>query len=1051
MVVESNKVNEIIHTLVNNYIEKEENPLTPKTEFKFKEVVDQLKDLVESSQNYEDIQDIQDILVLLEKEVVDPDLKVQIKSVADIAARNVTSIAQASPKKVKSIKDTLKTLTFSERVDPNFDFLGQGNLKGLVLKNCIGLTAEQFNSIPNKASIETLDLSGVYIEDFDFSGFTSLKVALFGGSKLTPEQFNSIPNKASIETLDLEAVNIEGFDLSGLASLKVAIVGGNKLTPEQFNAIPNKASIESLKLKRANCKDFDFSGFTNLKTLKFINCSESSLSATQFGAIPNKASIKNLVMSSLWLTDFDFSEFAGLEELSLKKCYGLTETQLNSILTESKSSIKKLNLESFDLKDFDFSGFTSLESLNLERTKNLTSELFNSIPEKAKASIKRLNLNRAGSVSGFDFSGFTALQHLDVYSSDLTAKQLSEFSSEAKASIETINLGEMSVEGFDFSGFTNLKEFVDGEDVYDLTPEVFNSISPQTKASIEVLNLCNTDVKGFDFSGFTSLKTLDLEGAKGLIAEQFNAIPNKDSIRTLNLNGVDITGFDFSGFTNLKSLNLNESAGLTAEQFNSIPNKGSIETLNLMHVNVTGFDFSACKSLKNLKFRTLSNLTENEFNTFSLEGETSVEILDLKFMDVTDFNFSGFKSLKTLELNEVQNLTADQFNAISSEAKASIKVLKLRGVDVTGFDFSGFTGLKTLDLKNAQGSISLPENIGEFISLRSLSLNRCRELTSLPTSITNLSNDCTIDISGSGLSETVRERLQETANTEGYQGPRFIFSMEHLNPQNNDIRTVKDLLTNVYSLASMEQPSLENLPKDEESLKNWLSRLSYMADYNVGGERQEKLAKSVVNYLEKANDDSDFKNTFLAVINDAAETCGDRMALSVINLSIAHQIQTNDLSDMKSLAHLLSRGVWAMGTLENIAREKVKSLPFVDEVEVYLGYPTMLKETLELPINIGEMLYFACSGITGRDLDMAEELVKDQLNNGESLNEFLLGHDKWIEALNKNNPEEMKSLERTKEQAKEAYSDDQLDEAGYLEAEKSYKQGIADLTTKVLA
>ena len=105
-----------------------------------------------------------------------------------------------------------------------------------------------------------------------------------------------------------------------------------------------------------------------------------------------------------------------------------------------------------------------------------------------------------------------------------------------------------------------------------------------------------------------------------------------------------------------------------------------------------------------------------------------------------------------------------------------------------------------------------------------------------------------------------------------------------------------------------------------------------MADYNVGGERQKNLAKSVVGYLEKANEDPDFRSTFLAVINDAAETCGDRMALSVINLSIAHQIQTNDLSDMKSLAHLLTRGVWTMKTLENIAREKVKSLPFVDEI-----------------------------------------------------------------------------------------------------------------------
>jgi hypothetical protein len=52
--------------------------------------------------------------------------------------------------------------------------------------------------------------------------------------------------------------------------------------------------------------------------------------------------------------------------------------------------------------------------------------------------------------------------------------------------------------------------------------------------------------------------------------------------------------------------------------------------------------------------------------------------------------------------------------------------------------------------------------------------------------------------------------------------------------------------------------------------------------------------------------------------------------------------------------------------------------------------------------------------------------------------------------INKNNPEEMKVLEDAKEQARDVYLEGELDESEYLVAERSYKQGLVDLTTKVL-
>jgi hypothetical protein len=534
------------------------------------------------------------------------------------------------------------------------------------------------------------------------------------------------------------------------------------------------------------------------------------------------------------------------------------------------------------------------------------------------------------------------------------------------------------------------------EGVEDLTAEQFNSISPESKASIEGLNLNDVDVTGLDFSEFTGLKDLNLNSSEEFTAAHFESISerSKASIELLDLSFLNVKDFNLSEFTGLKNLGLCGVRDLTATQFNAISSeaKASIESLDLSALDITDFDLSGFTNLKTLIILESEGVTAGQLNAISPEAKTSIKELCLgkSEIDVDGLDFSDFIRLEVLDLNNIEGLTATQFNAIPSEAKGSMKSLELINVNVTGFDFSEFTNLKTLSLRDAEGLTSLPENIGDFTFLRFLSLSDNRDLTSLPTSITNLSSFCGVEIEGCGISETVRERLQETANAEGYQGPRFHFSMAHLNPQESDTRTIEELLTNLYTLAKQEQPSLENLPKEEKNLKIWLSRLSYMADYNIGGERQESLAKSVVGYLEQANEDSDFRGTFLSVISGAADTCGDRMALSVVDLSIAHQIQTNDLSNMKSLAHLLSRGVWAMKTLEGIAREKVISLPFVDEVEVYLGYPTMLKDRLELPINIGEMLYFHCSGITQNDLNIAEEIVKDQLSADEEKISILL-------------------------------------------------------------
>lgn len=61
--------------------------------------------------------------------------------------------------------------------------------------------------------------------------------------------------------------------------------------------------------------------------------------------------------------------------------------------------------------------------------------------------------------------------------------------------------------------------------------------------------------------------------------------------------------------------------------------------------------------------------------------------------------------------------------------------------------------------------------------------------------------------------------------------------------------------------------------------------------------------------------------------------------------------------------------------LETIARNKIPTLSFFDELKVYLGYPIKLKQQLDIPIDAQGMLYFSCSVLKPKDLQEAKDFV----------------------------------------------------------------------------
>jgi hypothetical protein len=200
----------------------------------------------------------------------------------------------------------------------------------------------------------------------------------------------------------------------------------------------------------------------------------------------------------------------------------------------------------------------------------------------------------------------------------------------------------------------------------------------------------------------------------------------------------------------------------------------------------------------------------------------------------------------------------------------------------------------------------------------------------------------------------------------------------------------KILKTFVRFNDNQQQPLDTKNIKNTTNLRLWLNRISYIKEFK-SPTTNTTLTSRVLKYVEMANSNPEFREMFELVISDAAETCGDRMALSVVKLDVLYQLA--DTKEEAKREKILINGVWTLSILEDVARQKVEQLRvsrcMVDEIEVYLAYPIRLKERLGIPIVLSDMLYYGMSHVTESDLEFAEEMVRSTVTNEELRKEFL--------------------------------------------------------------
>ncbi|WP_375155427.1 T3SS effector E3 ubiquitin-protein ligase IpaHd [Shigella flexneri] len=257
------------------------------------------------------------------------------------------------------------------------------------------------------------------------------------------------------------------------------------------------------------------------------------------------------------------------------------------------------------------------------------------------------------------------------------------------------------------------------------------------------------------------------------------------------------------------------------------------------------------------------------------------------------------------------------------------------------------------------------------------------QISHIPESILNLRNECSIDISDNPLSSHALQSLQRLTSSPDYHGPQIYFSMSD-GQQNTLHRPLADAVTAWFPENKQSDVSqIWHAFEHEEHANTFSAFLDRLSD-TVSARNTSGFREQVAAWLEKLSASAELRQQSFAVAADATESCEDRVALTWNNLRktlLVHQASEGLFDNDTGALLSLGREMFRLEILEDIARDKVRTLHFVDEIEVYLAFQTMLAEKLQLSTAVKEMRFYGVSGVTANDLRTAEAMVRSREEN----------------------------------------------------------------------
>ncbi|ELV2895236.1 SPI-2 type III secretion system effector E3 ubiquitin transferase SspH2 [Salmonella enterica] len=263
--------------------------------------------------------------------------------------------------------------------------------------------------------------------------------------------------------------------------------------------------------------------------------------------------------------------------------------------------------------------------------------------------------------------------------------------------------------------------------------------------------------------------------------------------------------------------------------------------------------------------------------------------------------------------------------------------------------------------------------------LLSLSVYR-NQLTRLPESLIHLSSETTVNLEGNPLSERTLQALREITSAPGYSGPIIKFDMAGASAPRE---------TRALHLAAADWlvPAREGEPApadrwhmfgqedNADAFSLFLDRLSETENFI----KDAGFKAQISSWLAQLAEDEALRANTFAMATEATSSCEDRVTFflhQMKNVQLVHNAEKGQYDNDLAALVATGREMFRLGKLEQIAREKVRTLALVDEIEVWLAYQNKLKKSLGLTSVTSEMRFFDVSGVTVTDLQDAELQVK---------------------------------------------------------------------------
>ncbi|GAA4023800.1 hypothetical protein GCM10022212_21600 [Actimicrobium antarcticum] len=204
----------------------------------------------------------------------------------------------------------------------------------------------------------------------------------------------------------------------------------------------------------------------------------------------------------------------------------------------------------------------------------------------------------------------------------------------------------------------------------------------------------------------------------------------------------------------------------------------------------------------------------------------------------------------------------------------------------------------------------------------------------------------------------------------------------------------------------------------------FLAALSETAEFRQPA-LQPALQQRMQRLLDAMQTYPELRTQCFALAHDSTSSCGDRVTLALNTMEMArinHHAElgmytTNDLIELRT-------GMFRLDVLAQVAREKIAALQAasggrdVEEIEVVLGFQTLLASHFKLPAVAQAMRYRYSSGITDADLENAKEKVTTREGRDEYI-QFIATWKPWQQNLERTRPEVFDALRHQVETERE--------------------------------